>query len=113
MQSKELEDIFFKNKTKGELIDITVTSIRGLLADIFEGKDINQLRNEFPPHTQINNIELQLNAISVHINHKDVQSPSIEFSVAILHKGLEQEIGLFSCLFDMNCELLNEIFNLY
>jgi hypothetical protein len=43
MISEKIESIIFQNKTKDQLIENTLSSLSGLLADVFNGDDVVEI----------------------------------------------------------------------
>ena len=113
MSIEKIESILFQNKTKDQLIEDTIASLSGLLADTFTGDDANALKNEFPEKTQLENIGIQLKSVAFFVNHKELEVPCIEVCIELVHEGLKIEIGSYSIIFNAECEQVDEILNLY
>lgn len=110
---KNIEDIVFVKKTKDQLIEETLTSLSGLLADTFTGDDVNELKKEFPENTQIESLGIELKSVSVYLNNKEYDVPCIEISIDIVHEIQKTEIGCYSLIFNMDCDQTDEVINLY
>ncbi len=113
MSIEKIESILFQNKTKDQLIEDTIASLSGLLADTFTGDDANALKNEFPEKTQLENIGIQLKSVAFFVNHKELEVPCIEVCIELVHEDLKIEIGSYSIIFNAECEQVDEILNLY
>jgi len=109
---EQIEGIFFKNRTKDQLIEDTLTSLSGLLADIFTGDDVNGLKTEFPEAIKIEEIGIQLRNVAIYLNSKELPVPSVEIAIDLIQEKTEYEIGTYSLVFDENCEQVDEILNL-
>jgi len=112
MLKEKIESIVFQQKTKDQLIEDTLTSLSGLLADAFTGDDVNQLKNEFPEGLQIEDIGVQLKHVAVYIESKEFEVPCIEVAIDLIHERSEFELGTYSQIFDENCEQIDEILNI-
>lgn len=113
MSIDKIESILFQNRTKDQLIEDTITSLSGLLADTFTGDDVNGLKKEFPEKTQVEDIGIQLKSVGYFMNHKEFEVPSIEVCIELVHERIKVEIGSYSLIFNADCEQLDEILNLY
>jgi len=109
---EQIEGIFFKNQTKDQLIEDTLTSLSGLLADTFTGDDVNALKTEFPEGIKIEEIGIQLRNVAIYLNSKEFEVPCVEIAIDLVQEKTEYEIGTYSLLFDENCEQVDEILNL-
>jgi len=112
MIAKQIESIFFKNKTKDQLIEDTLASLSGLLADVFTGEDVNNIKKELPEGIDITDIGIELKAASIHLNSKDFSVPSLEIAIDLIQEKTQYEIGTYSLIFNENCEQIDEILNL-
>lgn len=110
---EKLESLIFKNRTKDQLIEDTLASLSGLLADTFTGDDVNALKTEFPEEIKIEEIGVQLKAAIVYLNSKEFEVPCIEIAIDLVQEKTDLEIGTYSLIFDENCEQTDEILNLY
>lgn len=113
MNLDKIETILFQNRTKDQLIEETITNLSGLLADVFTGDDVNQLKKEFPEKTQVEDIGIQLKSVAFFVNHKELEVPCIEVCIELVHERLKLEIGSYSLVFNTECEQVDEILNLY
>ena len=109
MISEKIESIIFQNKTKDQLIENTLSSLSGLLADVFNGDDVNQLKNEFPENTQFEDVGIQLKAVAIYLNSKEFEVPCVEISIDLVQEKTQYEIGTYSLIFDEKCEQIDEI----
>ncbi|MFC2152278.1 hypothetical protein ACFLSE_07090 [Bacteroidota bacterium] len=105
----KIENIVFLKKTKDQLIEDTLASLSGLLADVFTGDDVNKLKEELPDGIQIEDIGVELKATSIYLDSKEFPVPSIEIAVDLIQERTQYEIGTYSLIFDENCEQVNEI----
>ena len=112
MIKDKIEDIVFQNRTKDQLIEDTLASLSGLLADVFTGDDVNELKKEFPEGIQIEDIGIQLKAAAIYLNSKEFQVPCIEIAIDLVHEKAQLEIGTYSLIFDEECQQIDEILNL-
>jgi hypothetical protein len=110
---EQIEGILFKNRTKDQLIEDTLASLSGLLADTFTGDDVNALKKEFPEEIKIEEIGVQLKAAVIYLNSKEFTVPCIEIAIDLVQEKTQFEIGTYSLIFDENCEQVDEILNLY
>ncbi len=110
---EQIESILFKNRTKDQLIEDTLASLSGLLADTFTGDDVNALKIEFPEEIKIEEIGVQLKAAVIYLNSKEFTVPCIEVAIDLIQEKTQFEIGTYSLIFDENCEQIDEILNLY
>ncbi len=109
----KIESILFQDRTKDELIEESITSLSGLLADTFTGDDLNDLKKEFPDNTQVEDIGIQLKSVAYYFDHKDFETPCMEVCIELIHERLKSELGSYSLLFNEQCEQIDEILNLY
>ncbi|MDA3952464.1 MAG: hypothetical protein PF485_02385 [Bacteroidales bacterium] len=109
MLAKQIENLVFKNKSKDELIKITMSSLSGLLADVYTGDDVNALKKEFPEGIKIEDISVQLNASVIYLDSKEFSVPCIEIAIDIIHEKSQYEIGTYSLIFDVTCEQIDEV----
>jgi len=109
---ENIESIVFQQKTKDQLIEDTLTSLSGLLADAFTGDDVNQLKNEFPEGLQIEDIGVQLKHVAIYVENKEFEVPCIEVAIDLIHERMEYELGTYSQIFNINCEQIDEILNI-
>lgn len=112
MIKEKIENIVFKNRTKDQLIEDTLASLSGLLADVFTGDDVNSLKKEFPEGIQIEDIGIQLKATAIYLDNKEFPVPCIEIAIDLVQEKTEYEIGTYSLIFDENCEQTDEILNI-
>lgn len=112
MIKEKIEALIFKQKSKDQLIEDTLTSLSGLLADAFTGDDVNQLKKELPEGIQIENIGVQLKAVSIYLESRDFPAPCIEIAIDLVLEKVEAEIGTYSLIYDVNCEQIEEVLNL-
>ena len=112
MIKENLEAILFKNKSKDQLIEETLTSLSGLLADIFTGDDVNKLKTELPEDIQLEDIGIQLKYAVIYLESKEFEVPSVEIAIDLIHEKSQYEIGTYSLVFNENCEQVDEIFNI-
>lgn len=113
MIKEKIEALIFKQKSKDQLIEDTLTSLSGLLADAFTGDDVNQLKKELPQGIQIENIGVQLKEVSIYLESKNFPVPCIEVAIDLVLENIESEIGTYSLIYDVNCEQIEEVLNLY
>lgn len=112
MIKNRIEDLVFQNRTKDQLIEDTLASLSGLLADVFTGDDVNELKKEFPEGIQIEDIGIQLKATAIYLDSKEFEVPCIEIAIDLVQEKTQYEIGTYSLVFDENCEQIDEILNL-
>ena len=110
MVLQQIENIIFQNRTKDQLIEDTIASLSGLLANIFTGDDVNSLKKELPEGIQLEDISIQLKYVSIYLDSKEFPIPCIEIAIDIVQEKTEFEIGMYSLIFDENCEQIDEIF---
>ena len=109
MIAKQIEELVFKNKSKDQLIEITMNSLSGLLADIYTGEDLNQLKKEFPEGIKVEEISVQLKAAVIYLESKEFVAPCIEIAIDLIHEKTQYEIGTYSIIFDETCEQIDEV----
>jgi hypothetical protein len=109
MIAKQIEELVFKNKSKDQLIEYTINSISGLLADVFTAEDVNELKTEFPEGIKIEDISIQLKAALIYLESKEFTTPCIEIAIDLVQEKTLFEIGTYSLIFDENCEQIDEI----
>ena len=109
MISKQIEELVFKNKSKDQLIEYTINSLSGLLADTYTADDVNKLKKEFPEGIKLEDISIQLKYASIYLDSKEFEVPCIEIAIDILHEKTQYEIGTYSLVYDMSCEQIDEI----
>ncbi len=109
---QQIENIIFQNKTKDQLIEDTLASLSGLLADVFTGDDVNSLKKELPEGIKLENISVQLKYVSIYLDSKEFPIPSIEIAINIVQEKTQFEIGTYSLIFDEKCEQIDEIFEI-
>lgn len=110
MIKDKIESLIFKNKTKDQLIEDTIASLNGLLTDIFTGDDVNSLRKELPADIDIADISIQLKHTAIYLDSNDFPVPCIEIAINIIQEKTKYEIGMYSLIFDENCEQIDEVF---
>ena len=108
----KLESIVFQKKSKDQLIEDTLASLSGLLADVFTGDDVNQLKKELPEGIQIENIGVQLKYTSIYMDSREFDVPCIEIAIDLIVELTQYEIGTYSLIFDENLEQVDEILNI-
>lgn len=106
---QQIENIIFQNKTKDQLIEDTITSLSGLLDDVFTGDDVNELKKELPEGIQLEDISIQLKHVAIYVDSKDFPIPGIEIAINIVQEKTQFEIGTYSLIFDEKCEQIDEI----
>jgi hypothetical protein len=109
---EKLEKLMFQNKTKDELIQETITSLSGLLADTFDGDDSNELKKEFPENLHIEELGIELNSVSIHLHSNEFDVPCVEVSIELTEEKQKLELGSYSLIFNEKCEQTDEILNL-
>ena len=107
---QQIENIIFQNKTKDQLIEDTLASLSGLLSDVFTGDDVNELKKELPEGIKLEDISIQLKHTAIYLDSKDFPIPSIEIAIDIVQEKTKYEIGMYSLIFDENCEQIDEVF---
>ncbi len=112
MIKEKIESLVFQQKTKDQFIEDTLASLSGLLADVYTGDDVNQLKKEFPDGIQIEDIGVQLKAVIVYLNSKEFEVPCIEIAIDLILEKTQYEIGSYSLIFDENLEQVDEILNI-
>lgn len=112
MIKNKIENIIFQNRTKDQLIEDTLASLSGLLADVFTGDDVNGLKTEFPEDITIEDIGIQLKATVIYLDSKEFQVPCIEVAIDLIQEKTQSEIGTYSLIFDEDCQQVDEILNL-
>jgi len=106
---EKVESIVFQAKTKDQLIEETLTSLSGLLADAFTGDDVNEIRKILPDKIQVEDIGIKLRNVSVHLDSIDFPTPCIEVTIVMILEIKEFEIGEYSIIYDEKGEQLDEI----
>ncbi|PLX22537.1 MAG: hypothetical protein C0597_02345 [Marinilabiliales bacterium] len=106
---KEIESLLFQKKTKDQLIEETLTSLSGLLADAYTGEDVNELRKMLPEKIQVEDIGVKLKNVSLYLDSIDFPVPSIEVSIVMMLEIKEFEIGVYSIIYDTQGEQIDEI----
>ncbi len=109
---EKLNNIIFHTKTKDQFIEETLSSLSGLLDDVFTGNDENKIKKEFPPDIQIEDIGIQLRNVSLLMESKEFITPSIEVSIDLILEKMEYEIGTYTLIFDENGEQVDEVLNI-
>jgi hypothetical protein len=109
MIAKQIEELVFKNISKDQLIENTINSLSGLLADIFTSEDVNELKKEFPEGIKIEDISIQLKAVAIYLENKEFTTPCIEIAIDLVQEKTGYEIGTYSLIFDETCEQIDEI----
>lgn len=112
MSKETIESMIFQNKTKDQLIEDTLTSLSALLADIFAGDDVNELKPEFPEGIQIEDIGVELHHVSIYVESKEFETPCIEVAINLVFEKQQYELGTYALIFNENCEQVDEILNL-
>lgn len=112
MIKEKIESFVFQKKSKDQLIEDTLASLSGLLADVFTGDDVNQLKKELPEGIQIEDIGVQLKAVSVYLNSREFEAPCIEIAIDLILEKTQYEIGTYSLIFDEKLEQVDEILNI-
>lgn len=112
MIAKQIEELVFKNISKDQLIENTINSLSGLLADVFTAEDVNQLKKEFPEGIKIEDISIQLKAVAIYLESKEFSTPCIEIAIDLVQEKTEFEIGTYSLIFNENCAQIDEIFEI-
>lgn len=112
MSKETIESLVFQNKTKDQLIEETLTSLSALLADIFTGDDVNELKSEFPEKIQIEDIGVQLHHAAIYLDNKDFKTPCIEISINLVLEKQDYEMGTYALIFDEKGEQIDEVLNL-
>ncbi|MBI9052942.1 MAG: hypothetical protein JEY96_03945 [Bacteroidales bacterium] len=113
MLQDKIESLIFQNKTKDQLIEETITSLNGLLTDIFTGDDINELKKEFPEGVQLEDISIQLEAVAIYVNSKEFDVPCVEFLIDLIQEKTQLELGSYSVIYDEKSVQVDEILNLF
>lgn len=109
---EKIESLVFQKKTKDQLIEDTLASLSGLLADVFTGDDVNQLKKELPEGIQIEDIGVQLKATSIYLDSREFNVPCIEVAIDLIVEKTQYEIGTYSLIFDENLEQVDEVLNI-
>ncbi len=112
MSKETIESLVFQNKTKDQLIEETLTSLSALLADIFTGKDENELKSEFPEKIQIEDIGVQLHHVAIYIDNKEFETPCVEVAINLIIEKEEYELGTYALIFNEKGEQIDEVLNL-
>ena len=112
MTKETIESLVFQNKTKDQLIEETLTSLSALLADVFAGEDVNELKPEFPEKIQIEDIGVELNHVAVYVESKELETPCVEVAINMIFERQEYELGTYALIFDEKGEQIDEILNL-
>ncbi len=112
MSKETIESLVFQNKTKDQLIEDTLTSLSALLADIFTGNDVNELKSEFPEKIQIEDIGVELHHVAIYMENKEFETPCIEVAINMVFEKQEYELGTYALIFDEKGEQVDEILNL-
>lgn len=109
---EKVSHIVFQGKTKDTLIQETINNLSGLLQDAFTGDDVNQLKKEFPADMKLELIGIQLSAVSVHLNHIEVDVPCVEVKIDMVQEVTQIEIGSYSVYYNEEGEQLDEVLSL-
>lgn len=109
---EKIESLVFRKKSKDQLIEDTLASLSGLLADVFTGDDVNQLKKELPEGIQIEDIGVQLKATSVYLDSREFDVPCIEVAIDLIVEKTQYEIGTYSLIFNEDLEQVDEILNI-
>lgn len=109
MIAKQIEELVFKNISKDQLIENTINSLSGLLADVFTAEDVNELKKEFPEGIKFEDISIQLKAAAIYLENKEFTTPCIEIAIDLVQEKTEFDIGTYSLIFNENCEQIDEI----
>lgn len=109
---QKIEKLVFKHKTKDQLIEDTLASLSGLLADVFTGDDVNQLKKELPEGIQVEDIGVQLKAAAIYLNSREFNVPCIEIAIDLIMERSQYEIGTYSLIFNESLEQVDEILNI-
>ncbi|MFO7830184.1 MAG: hypothetical protein R6V23_16295 [Bacteroidales bacterium] len=113
MTKEKIESIFFQNKTKDQLIEETLTSLSGLLGDVFAGDDVNKIKSILPPKLQPEDIGVKLKNVCIHLQSTELNTPFLEISIDLIIERTEEEIGTYSLFYDDNGNQVDEVLNLY
>ena len=109
MIQEKIETLVFKDKSKDQLIEETLTSLSGILADAFTGDDVNEIRKILPEKIQVEDIGVKLKNVSLHLDSIEYSTPSVEVSIVMILEVKEFEIGVYSIIFDESGEQVDEI----
>lgn len=109
---EKVSQIVFQGKSKDTLIQQTITNLSGLLEDIFTGDDVNQLKKEFPADMKVELIGIQLSAVSVHLNHIEIEVPCVEIRIDMVQEETQVEIGSYSVYYNEDGEQIDEVLSL-
>ncbi|HAN19837.1 MAG: hypothetical protein A2X13_12710 [Bacteroidetes bacterium GWC2_33_15] len=112
MSKRTIENLIFKNKSKDQLIEDTLTSLSALLADVFTGDDVNELKSEFPENLKLKDIGIELLHVALYLENKEFETPSIEISIKMVIEKQEYELGIYSLIFNENGDQIDEILDL-
>ncbi len=97
----------FSEKKRKEYLKETSQSLNALLDDAFLGDDQNELRAEFPPDCERNDIKVENTKVSLAFIN-DSKEPQIEIIIQIGFKDLI--LGEYGSVYDVNGELQDEFF---
>jgi len=111
MTKSNIESLIFKKKSKDILIEETLSSLSALLADVFTGDDVNELKSEFPEDLKLVDIGIELLHVAMYLESKEFETPAIEVSIKLIDKQ-DYELGTYSLIFDENFEQIDEVLNL-
>lgn len=109
MAPEAIESIVFSHKSKDELINETVGSLNGLLNETFSGKDLGNLKHEFPEDTHLEDLKVKLDNVIIYI--ESIKSPglSIEIILDIFLNKMNYEVGTYSHIFNEDGDLIDEL----
>ena len=109
---EKIESLVFQKKSKDELIEDILASLSGLLADVFTGDDVNQLKKELPEGIQVEDIGVQLKSTSVYLDSREFDVPCIEVAIDLIVEKSQYEIGTYSLIFNEDLAQVDEILNI-
>ena len=112
MTKSNIESLIFKKKSKDLLIEETLSSLSALLADVFTGDDVNELKSEFPEDLKLVDIGIELLHVAMYLESKEFETPAIEVSIKLIIDKQDYELGTYSLIFDEDFEQIDEVLNL-
>ncbi len=113
MLKEKIENLFFQNKTKDQLIEGALTSLSGLIGNALAGDDTNQIKPYLPPKLQPEDIGVKLKTVCIHLQNNEYQTPCAEVCIDLIIERTEQELGAYSLFYNEKGEQIDEVLNLY
>ncbi|MEE4198347.1 MAG: hypothetical protein V2I54_11940 [Bacteroidales bacterium] len=113
MLKEKIEQLFFQNKTKDQLIEEALTSLSALIGNALTGDDVNQLKPILPPKLQPEDIGVKLKTVCIHLENNEHETPCAEVSIDLIIERTGEEMGVYSLFYNEQGEQIDEVLNLY